>query len=241
MGLRGRQDFDRRRLLDAAARARSRRRRRRAIALYRWVLAMEPRNLDLHARLGPLLAETGQSFDAWTHFRAAAKSCERTGHPDRALAVYREAALYLPREYQVWQAIAHLHHKHERPSEAVDALLEGSRQLRARWCRPQAIYLLRRAREIEPWRFEVVLEMARLLATCEQRDEARVLLSGLADRSDTGLMPRVRGAQLAIDPGPLTLWRWLRATLDRPKPEPAAPRTSSVVPLHARGRRARSR
>ena len=60
MGLlrRGR-EFDRSELLEAAARARTRGRPRRAIALYRRVLAREPRSMDLHARLAPLLAETG--------------------------------------------------------------------------------------------------------------------------------------------------------------------------------------
>ena len=222
MGLlrRGR-EFDRSHLLEAAARARARRRPRRAIALYRCVLAREPRSVELHARLAPLLAETGQTFEAWTSFRAAAKACQRAGQPERALAIYREAALYLPREYQVWQALAHLQLQREREAEAVETLLEGSRQLRGGWARPQAIYLLRRAREIEPWRFEIVLELARLLASCEQRDEARLLLRGLAARVLGHRVRRVCAVQLRVDPGPRALWRWLRAILQPPQGGPA--------------------
>lgn len=221
---------DRTEILEAAARARVARRRRRAIALYRRVLAREPRDAELHARLAPLLAETGQAFDAWTHFRAAAKAWLRSGRPDRALALYREAALYLPREYQVWQALAQLQHQQGESAAAVESLLEGSRHLRARWSRCQAIYLLRRAREIEPWRAEVVVELAQLLAVSEQRDEARLLLAGLEDRSPRLL--EIRAAQLRIDPGPRALWRWVRAAL-QPSPPSPAPR-SAVVRLRAR-------
>lgn len=232
--LRRSRDFDRAQVLEAAGRARARRRRKRAIALYREVLAREPRNVELHARLAPLLAETGQSFEAWTAFRIAAKAYQRTGQPDRAFALYREAALYLPREYQVWQAIAHLLHQRGQGDEAVEALLEGSRHLQARWARPHAIYLLRRAREIEPWRFEVVLELAELLAGSEQGYEAGLLLDGLAARSRGERLCRVRAAQLRTDPRPRTLWRWLRTRLwNEPVPSPA-PRRSGVVPLHLR-------
>lgn len=194
------------------------------------MLAREPRNADLHARLAPLLAETGQGFDAWTSFRSAARACQRSGQPDRALALYREAALYLPRECQVWQAIAQLQHQRGESAAAVETLLEGSRHLRARWSRPQAIYLLRCAREIEPWRFEVVVELAQLLAVSEQRDEARLLLDGLASHGTR--LQRVRAAQLRIDPGPRTFWRWLRSALKAPPPRPAA--RPAVVRLRTR-------
>ena len=84
---RSRTHFDRNRILAEAARARSRRRRRKAIALYRWVIAVEPRNPELHARVAPLLAETGQDFDAWVSYRAAAGSWVRQGLADKAIAL----------------------------------------------------------------------------------------------------------------------------------------------------------
>ena len=70
--LRPRLPYDRQRILEEAARERARNRRRRAIALYRSVLAVERTSADLHAKLAPLLAETGQSFDAWQSYRAVA-------------------------------------------------------------------------------------------------------------------------------------------------------------------------
>jgi tetratricopeptide (TPR) repeat protein len=241
MGLfRNHSAYDRSRILDAATRARAKKKRARAIDLYRWVLAVEPQNGELHVKLAPLLAETGQQFDAWCSFKAVARAYLREGHADKALAVYREAALYLPREAQAWQAVARLQHKRGCSREALETLLEASRHFRTRWLRPQAIHLLRRAREIEPWNFEVVLEIARLLASTGQRHEARILLQGLAERSGGERLRRVRAAQLRLAPGFGTAWRWLRAAL-RPEPEPAPPRSRpravtpppGVVPLRA--------
>lgn len=237
--------YDRSRILDAAARARARKKRARAIELYRQVLCMEPQNVELHAKLAPLLAETGQDFDAWCSFKTVARACLREGYADKALAVYREATLFLPREVDAWLAVARLQHKADRAREAVETLLEGSRNFRTRWLRPHSIHLLRLARELEPWNFEVVLELARLLAGSQQKAEACFLLEGLAERSSGERLRRVRAAQLRISPTPASLWTLLADALrggdDPPLLTPTIePRSGNppggVVPL----RRARS-
>jgi tetratricopeptide (TPR) repeat protein len=230
-------EFDRTRVLEEAARARSKRQRSKAIRLYRWALAMEPRNAELHAKLAPLLAETGHHFEAWVSFRAVAKACLRNGLADKALAVYKEAALYLPREHQVWPAIAALQRRRGNEREAVESLIEGSRHLRTRFERPQAIHLLRRAREIEPWHFVAVLELARLLAGSEQRDEARILLHGLAAGADGERLKRVRRAQLRLDPGLRACWRWLRSLNGRNESVPPIAENPRVVPIRRAAQR----
>jgi pentatricopeptide repeat protein len=144
--LRSQQVYDRSRILDAASRARARKQRRRAIELYRWVLAVEPQNVEIHARLAPLLAETRQGFDAWGSYKAVARALLRQGQPDKALAVYREATLKLPREDQAWLAVARLQHKRGNPRDALDTLVEGSRNFRSARLRSRAIQLLRTGR-----------------------------------------------------------------------------------------------
>ena len=222
--------YDRSRLLEEAARAASGRRSARAIALYRWVLAVEPHNAEVHLKLAPLLARRGQRFDAWQSFQSAGRAFLRNGQPDRALAIYRQATAALPREVQAWHAVARLQQRVGRPREAVETLLEGSARLRRRRLRPRAIHLLRLAREIEPWHVDSVCELARLLASSQQREEARVLLRGLAVRCGGARLRRVRGAQLRVSPTIAHLWLWLRAAL-RPAPEPPRPSASGVVPL----------
>jgi tetratricopeptide (TPR) repeat protein len=224
--------YDRSRLLEEAARAAAGRRAAKAIALYRWVLAMEPNNADVHLKLAPLLARRGERFDAWQSFQSAARAFLRHGQPDRALAIYRQAAAALPREMRAWQAIARLQHRAGRPREAIDALLEGSRGQRRGRLRPQAIHLLRLAREIDPWHFDSVCELAQLLAKSQQREEARILLRGLAHRCGGAHLRRVRAAQLRIAPTPAQLWLWLRAALlPAPEPPPPPENRPAVVPL----------
>lgn len=231
--------YDRQRLLDAAARARARNQRGKAITLYRYLLAVERNNADLHAKLAPLLAETGQEFDAWIHYRSTAHAALREGRDDKALAVYREASQHLPREIEVWQALARLLGKRGEEEEAVEVLLEGSRQFRSPYLRPQAIHLLRRARVIDPWRFQVVIELVALLRRTRQREEARILLDGLAERSAGHALRRVRREQLRLDPGIASLWQVLRSGLRGEPDPPLRPADAQgVVPLRARsGRR----
>ena len=231
--LRPRTDSDRQSILELAARERSRGRRRRAIALYRAVLALERTNAELHAKIAPLLAETGQSFDAWQSYRAVAHAALRDGREDRSLGVYREATQLLPREIEAWQGVARILCKRAEEAEAVEVLVEGSRHFRSPFLRPQAIHLLRRARSIDPWNPVVVLELAEHLGRADQREEARLLLAELALRTSGPALRRVRFTELRIDPSPARAIAWMRswrtpqagASGDRPP--------SEVVPLRA--------
>jgi tetratricopeptide (TPR) repeat protein len=203
------QRFDREVLLEQASRARSKRNWRRAIALYRELLAVEPNSVELHERLAPLLAATRQEFDAWNSYRVVAHAALREGREDRAIAVFREAAGVLPREIQAWQGLARLLVRQSEPDAAIEVLLEGSRQFRSHFHRPQAIHLLRRARTIDPWHFETVLELALHLGRADQQTEAQLLLEGLAERCQERQLRRVRTAALAVAPGARSLLRWL--------------------------------
>jgi tetratricopeptide (TPR) repeat protein len=203
--------YDRELILERAARARSRRQRRRAIALYRHALALDRNCVEIHERLAPLLAEAGQEFDAWNSYRAVAHAALRDGREDRAIAVFREATRALPLEIQAWQGLARLLLRQSENDAAIDVLLDGSRQFRTDWHRPQAIHLLRRARTIDPWHFDTVLELAQLLGRSDQQAEARLLLEELAERCDERRLRRVRLAQLQVTRGPRELLRWLSA------------------------------
>lgn len=228
--------YDRDHILEQASRARSRHQWRRAIALYRLVLAVERNSIEIHERLAPLLAETGQDFDAWNSYRAIAHAALREGREDRAIAVFREATRAVPREIQTWQGLARLLVRQSEHEDAIEALLEGSRQFRTQWNRPLAIHLLRRARAIDPWHFETVLELARHLGRADQYAEARMLLDGLAERSHDRHLRRVRVAQIAVTPGPRTLLRWMASLRgnagDRIESQPALPaRAAGVAPI----------
>lgn len=221
MGLFGRKhDFDRTRILQEAKRARVAKRSRKAIELYRWLLAAEPANAEIHAELAPLLARAGQSYDAWTSFRRAARALMQDNQMDRALALYREAAATLPRNLEVWLAIAKLERGRGRHAESRAALLEGRRHLRRRSLRPQAIYLLRQLRALDPADVPASLDLAKMLASARQGHEARIILRDLAGRSHGRDLRRVRGAQWRLDPTVGHTFLWLRAALSRGESQP---------------------
>jgi tetratricopeptide (TPR) repeat protein len=218
-----RTEYDRFRILAEASHAESRGRRRKAVSLYRWMLAVEPHNTDVHMRLAPLLARTGHPFDAWTSFRAAARALVREGALERALALYEEATRELPRELDAWLERVALLRRQAREREALPVLREARHhfQRRSEW--PKAIYLLRRARQIEPWDPEVVLDLARLLSRTGQIHEALLLLDRLAQRSGGRSFRRARGLRFLITLGIGDGWRWLRAALGGgPRPDARA-------------------
>ncbi|MDJ0864598.1 MAG: hypothetical protein QNK03_00725 [Myxococcota bacterium] len=217
MGLfaRRREAYDRSRILTEASRARGRGRLRRAIRLYRWVLAAEPRNPDLHAKLAPLLARTGRRFDAWVHFRAAARGYQRAGSPDRVGAVHLEAVRSLPREAEAWLQLARFQRGQGRTEDAVRTLLEGRGRQRGRRARAQAIHLLRQATALDPAQVAATLDLARLLARSDQRAEALLRLERLIDRCEPGELPRVLAARFRLTLDLAHGWQWLRSVAGR--------------------------
>lgn len=208
--------YDRKATLEAADRARLRGRTRAAIAAYRALLAVDRSEPEVHAKLAPLLARAGQRFDAWVSFRAAAEGFMRAQQPERALAVYYEAAHHLPRDPDVWYTIARLQSARGKPEDALRALRTGRAKLRRRRDRPLAIYLLRQMHELSPWTTDIVLDLARLLAKTRQRPEALHILEALAHRVSGVSLRRARGLQLRIAPRLAYLWPWLRCVVARP-------------------------
>jgi hypothetical protein len=90
-------------------------------------------------------------------------------------------------------------------------LFAGSKHFRRKRDRGHAIHLLRSAFDLEPYHYEVTLDLARLLAAQGEEDEANRLLSAFAERCRGRKLRRIRGLQFRLAPSPLTAWRWLRA------------------------------
>jgi tetratricopeptide (TPR) repeat protein len=205
--------FDRTATLAEADRHRARGRKKKAIAGYRKILAVDPRDLTVHGKIAPLLARTGKKSDALASFKIAADGQMRAGFADRALSVFRQAAEFYPEELALWEEIARLHLQRSRRADAVAALVEAGRlAFRARR-REVAAKALRRALEIEPWSPEATMLLARTFAKMGRREEGLGLLDGLGTRVRGRVLRRVRRLAFRLSPTPGNLWLWLRAVL----------------------------
>jgi tetratricopeptide (TPR) repeat protein len=230
--------YDRFAILAAAEKARTKGRVRKAIAEYRKVLEIDRGDFEIHGKIAPLLAERKQLAGAWTSFVTAAEGYLREGHGDKALSMYTQAARYLPRQIEVWESIARLQVGRGRPPDAVKALITGSRYFRRKQDRPQAIRLLRRAFETEPWHFEATHILARLLITVGDRREALQLLEGLAERSQGRNLRRACATLFRMAPSLGAAWRWLKAAVSA-REIPFPRRSSWDMPALRQPRRVR--
>jgi len=211
VGLFSRKPKTRREVVHAADRARSRGKLLQAAAGYRQVLVEQPNDPSTSLKLGDVLARLGDEDGAATCFRAAAQRHLAAGFLDRASGVHSAAVEALPLASEFRLESARLHLLRGRSADAVRVLLAGGRALARVRRREDAIPLLRRALEIEPWHLDTVLTLAPLLARAGQGEEARALAAGLASRVRGPALRRARWLAFRLSPGLRTFWRWLRA------------------------------
>lgn len=198
-------------LLSEAHRARSRGRGRAAIRLYRRILVENPANLEVALRVAPMLACAGEAFEAWQLYRRVAIEYARQRQFGECLNVYREACRFVPREFEAWRLCAELQLRMKKPEGAFETLVEGRMHFGGPTTRGQAIALLVRAREIEPWDDDLLLDLAGLYAANDQGDLALELLSTLACRVSGRRLRRVRALQLRLSFSPRYALLWLRS------------------------------
>jgi tetratricopeptide (TPR) repeat protein len=213
MSLFGRKAYSRSDSLAAASKAQTRGNNKKAITEYQKVLEHEPDNSMVQSKLAVLYAMTKQHPLARETFITAAKGFEGKGFDEKAIATYALAAMHLPRDTDILELLATKHLSRGSRAEAIKTLLDGRRRLRKKADRPLAIQLLRTAREIEEWHFDVTLELARLLASDGDIDAAKSLYRGLAERNVGTRLRRARGGLFRLSPTPAALYRWIRAAL----------------------------
>ena len=200
--------FDRKRLLERAGQLESGWRWRRALTLYRHVLAAEPHDPELHARIAPLLARSNRGYEARESFRIAQAGFKRQEDTKQLEATYLAASIALPRDADVARTRARFEHSQGRPEVAMRILVEVSDRI-ARRRRGEAIILLREANQIESRHPAVLIRLARLLFRDGQPAEALYWLDQLEGRASTDELLRARRLRLRIDPTFRNLWAWL--------------------------------
>lgn len=205
--------YDRRRVLDQAAKAmrgRGRRKRRRAIALYREVLRRERDEPDLHRKLAELLVKEGDLEAARASYRSACEGYAKRGFADRKSGVLRDAVQRLPQDVELWLELARLEDERGRPADALAVLRLGRSHFRRRKHRPAALMLLTAASKLAPRDLEIGLDYALALSQAGLARRALRVLERLPTKRPEALR-RVRARELRIDFGPRRLLRYLQA------------------------------
>ena len=203
--------FDRKRLLERAAQLEPGWRWRRALTLYRHLLAAEPHDPELHARVAPLLARSGRDYEARESFRIAQAGYKRQEDLRQLEATHLSASKALPKDADVARGRALFERSKGRPEIAMRTLVEVSDRI-ARRRRGEAIILLREANQIESRHPAVLLRLARLLFRDGQPAEALFWLEQLEGRASDDQLLRARRLRLRIDPNFRNLWSWLRGS-----------------------------
>jgi tetratricopeptide (TPR) repeat protein len=221
--------YDRKRLIRRAGELESGWRWREALRLYRLVLAAEPHDPEIHARVAPLLARSRRHYEARESFRRAVHGFRRMGDAKRAEATLVAAAEALPDDPDAARTRAVYERAQNRHQEALRLLVETSDRLarRRRW-RGAAIVLLREANQIEPRHPEVLLRLARLLHRDGQAAEALFWLDQLEGRVPGRKARTHARLRLRIDPTFRHLWAWLRTPRDVSVPKRLEPRLRGV-------------
>ena len=117
----------------------------------------------------------------------------------------------MPCEFEAWRLCAELQLKMKRPDGAFETLVDGRMNFGRPRSRAQAIALLTRAREIEPWDHHLLLDLASLYAAHDQADLALEVLSTLSCRVSGAMLRRVRLLQLRLTLSPRFVYLWLRS------------------------------
>jgi len=202
--------IDRGEVLAAADQLRVKGKYAKAVAEYRKVLLLDPKDADVLAKIAPLLVKMKEREEALRDFRAAADAYIQRGFVDRAIALYVQATAAFPLEAQLWETLGRLHQERGRKAEGIKALMSGAARFKGKKGRPTALKLLRQALGYDATHIEATIALARLLKANGEGAAARTLLDELAPRIRGPAVKRIHSARLRLFPGLGSLWRWMR-------------------------------
>lgn len=196
--------------MEAARKAEARGRIKKAISYYMKVLEIDPEHRLVHEKVAPLLARKKRFDEAWRSFKAAASGYLSAGFTQKAIGIYVHALRFMPRNPEVWEAMADIYVDKGKKADAIETLYKGHRFFRREPYRDFAVKFLKKAFALDPWNFDVTLELSRLLKKID-RVEAFGLLEGLSERVKGKDLRKVRSAMFFMHPGVTVAWKWLRA------------------------------
>jgi len=174
--------YDRGVILREAEKCRSRGRIRKAIREYERVLAVDPYDMEAHAKVAPLYIRTGRWDKAQASLRRVVAWYEKQGFVDKAVATLRLALKIDRRDLAARMHLADLFLAKGLPASAVRLLERARRTFRGKVFLKEALAVEEKILSIAPDDFRAQVSKARLLSKAGKRRDARELLLRMESR-----------------------------------------------------------
>jgi pilus assembly protein FimV len=164
--------YDRSEILRKAEEHRSQGRTRKAIREYEKVLAVDPQDIEVHARIAPLYIKAGRKDPARASLQRVIARYEKQGFTEKAIAMLRLALTVDPRDLAAHLRLADLHLGKAHTGDALRLLEEARRAFRSKRFLKQAIAVEEKILSFAPDDFRAQVSLVRLLWRAGRRREA---------------------------------------------------------------------
>jgi tetratricopeptide (TPR) repeat protein len=173
----------------------------KAIAMYKKVERLKPRDVEIARNLGTLYAAQGLIVDARAQYLFLADSYTRTGLTKDALEILRKIADLDPNNTDIRLKLANGYLKEKLPTEAVEAFKYAATRLYETGAFQQSLEACQKALELHPFDEEALAAcVSAHVALGTAEDAAALLEKVVAERSDDqNLLEMLAGAYLAAE------------------------------------------
>ena len=165
--------YDRSDVLRRAEEYRSRGRIRKALREYERVIAVDPQDIDAHAKAAPLYIRIGRKDKAKASLRKVIAGYEKQGFVDKAVAMLRLALKLDRRDLRVRLHLADLYLGKNLTDNALRLLERGRRIFRGKRSLKEALAVEGKILSIAPDDFRAQVSMVRLLFKAGRDCEGR--------------------------------------------------------------------
>ena len=173
----------------------------KAIAMYKKVDRLKPREPEIAQNLAALYANQGLIVDARAQYLIVAESYNRTGQTKQALEVLRKIADLDPQNTQIRLKLAASYLKENLPAEACDAFKEAGARLHETGSFEESLDAYSKALQLEPYDEQAlsgVVSAHTALGTAE--DAAELLERTVSERpDDPQLISMLAGAYISAE------------------------------------------
>ncbi len=175
----------------------------KAIESYLALLRMDARDRRVRQRLGELYLKVGRESEGVRHLREVSNQLQRDGHSRQAVSVLKKLTELLPDDRELVAEMANAYSRAGLPSEAARVFRQAASMFASAEPR-RAIELLQRLIELQPGDLRLRFELAELMESVNEHDDAIATYRELATiymrRGALAEVVRALEAALAINP-----------------------------------------